>query len=75
MHNETLMIISGIKTTTGVQGVGFQLSKAQPKDDPRPYLQYILFATLLGTDAENFELFGDKFGYDSQVKMSVTFRP
>ena len=68
MHNETLMIISGIKTTTGVQSVGFQLSNAQPKDDPRPYLQYILFATLLGADAENFELFGDKFGYDSQVK-------
>ena len=72
------MIISGIKTTTGVQGVGFQLSKAQPKSDPRPYLQYILFATLLGTDAENlFELFGDKFGYDRQVqnvKTSVIFR-
>ena len=48
--------------------LGFQLSKAQPGDDPRPYLQYILFASVLGADAENFELFGDKFGYDSQVK-------
>ena len=60
-----------MKTTAGQQGTGFQLSKTQPKDDPRPYLQYILFASLLGADAENFEIYGDKFGYDSQVKFSV----
>ena len=65
------MIISGEQTTAGQQGNGFQLSKAQPEDDLRPYLQYILFASLLGADAEKFEIYGDKFGYDSQVKFSV----
>ena len=69
------MIISGVKTTPGQQGTGFQLSKAQPEDDPRPYLQYILFASLFGADAENFELLGDNFGFDSQVKLSVICVP
>ena len=54
-------------STSGVQGVGFQLSKAQPKDDPRPYLQYILFASLLGADIDNFDANGDRFGFDKEV--------
>ena len=62
-----LQFFTGMASTSGIQGVGFQLSKAQPKDDPRPYLQYIVFATLLGADPENFEANGDRYGSDKEV--------
>ena len=69
--NTNDLLIPGIKSTAGSEGAGYQLSEAQPKNDSRPYLQYILFATLLGADAENFKLLGDTFGFDSQVKVSL----
>ncbi len=59
--------ISGTKATAGPQGAGFRKSAAQPKGDNRPYLQYILFATLLGADSNKFYIHGDKAGFDLKV--------
>ncbi len=59
--------ISGTKATAGPQGAGFRKSAAQPKSDNRPYLQYILFATLLGADSKKFYIHGDKAGFDLKV--------
>ncbi len=60
---------AGPKSTCGVQGIGFQRSAAQPPDDPRPYLEFIEFSTLLGvqTDHDAFLGSADRFGMDRQV--------
>ena len=64
-----IVVLLGPRSTGGPQGVGFQTSSAQPKDDPRPYLQYIMFGVLVGSDfiPEDFVLTGDKFGFKREV--------
>ena len=56
-----------MKSTCGIQGTGFHLSEPQPKDDPRPYLQYIMYAALLGGDAENFDVYANAYSFDEEV--------
>ena len=61
----------GLKSTTGVQGFGFKRAPSQDKNDPRPYLQLVLFAMLLGGDSHNFEAVANAFGFDQKVKISI----
>ena len=59
--------MSGFKSTQGVQGIGIKKAPSQDPNDPRPYLQFVLFAVLLGSDSQHFEIVADSFGFDQKV--------
>ena len=60
-------MISGFKSTQGVQGIGIKRAPSQDQNDPRPYLEFVLFAVLLGGDSQYFEIVADGFGFDEKV--------
>ena len=57
----------GLKSTQGVQGIGIKRAPSRDPNDPRPYLQFVLFAVLLGSDSQHFEIIADSFGFDQKV--------
>ena len=40
---------------------------SQDQNDPRPYLEFVLFAVLLGGDSQHFDIVADSIGFDEKV--------
>ena len=47
--------------------MGIKRAPSQDENDPRPYLQFVLFAVLLGGDSQHFDIVADGFGFDEKV--------
>ena len=51
--------------------MGIKRAPSQDQNDPRPYLQFVLFAVLLGGDSQHFDIVADSFGFDEKVCISL----
>lgn len=61
-------IVPGLLSTTGMATTGFSISKFQPKKMKNPFIQYIMFAKLFGSDPDKKEHYRHAFNYDPKVR-------
>ena len=62
-----LCAVSGLLTSGGVEAIGFSRKTKQDEDDPRAHLQLIMFAFLMGNDADRNEANARKLNMKEEV--------
>ncbi len=61
------LIVVGVLSTTTQEATGFFRSEYQPADDPRPYLQSALFASMPGNHDHVYKMMANNYNLNEKV--------